>query len=89
MIVEIYGKDPCPNCTTAETLSAKANVEYKVLKVGKDFEIPELFEKVGSRVGEFPQVFVDGKYIGNISKYREFLKNLPTEEDSDLSDFEL
>jgi len=89
MKVDIYGKEECPNCITAENLTIKAEFDYKMLKVEKDYQIPDLLAKIGHRVSEFPQIFVDDKYIGGISAYRDFLKNNIKEDTSDLCDFEL
>lgn len=91
MKVEIYGAENCPNCKTAENLTIKSGFDYTILKAGNDYQIPDLMSRIGHRVGEFPQVFVDDKYVGGIAAYRDFLKeNVKEDEaDSDLGGFEL
>lgn len=85
MKVEIYGKELCPNCDTALSLTVKANHEVEVLKVDKDYKIPELFKRIGSPVREFPQIFVDDKYVGGLKEYKTFLKETSTDDDHDVS----
>lgn len=89
MKIDIYGAENCPNCVTAAQLTESAGFEYSMLKAGKDFQIPELLQKVGHRVTEFPQVFADDKYVGGIAAYRDFLKDNVVEDDDDLDDLEI
>lgn len=90
MKVEIYGKEKCPNCNIAKNISENIASEIVMFKVEVDYTLPELFKKAGGRVFEFPQVFVDGQYIGGLKKYEEFLKTIKNKPslDIDLNDLD-
>lgn len=89
MKIEIYGKDQCPNCDTAKQITESKGFDLTLLKMGVDFEIPEMFEKIGHRVTVFPQIFVDDKYVGSLKEYQEYLSNLENNAIDGFDDFEL
>ena len=89
MKIEIYGTEDCQNCSTAKSLSIKAKLDVKMLKLEKDYVLPDLFKKIGKRVFEFPQIFVDSKYIGNLKNYQDFLKENIKEEEVNLDDLSI
>ncbi len=94
MKVEIYGKEQCPHCVEAFNMAKDNADDISMLKVGVDYELPELFERIGNPIRQFPQVFVDNVYIGNHKSFEEHIKNLKSKvtdqlEDSDLDDLEL
>lgn len=87
MKVEIYGKDNCPNCTTAAELSVGVVDELKVYKMGVDFQIPEMISRIGKRVAEFPQIFVNDEYVGSLKEYQAVLSE-ESRKDEDLGDLD-
>ena len=89
MKVEIYGKDDCPMCIQAQNITESLTEDISMLKVGKDYQLPELFQKIGNSVRQFPQVFVDDSYIGGYKEYEAYIKevkNKPNVENTDLDD---
>lgn len=93
MKVEIYSNVNCPNCETAIQLS-EGNIEnLVVLKANADFTIPEMIQRIGQRVGSFPQVFVDDQHIGGLKEYEDVINEIRNKRDAaeldDLDDFEL
>lgn len=91
MKVEIYGKDDCPMCVQAQNITEGVTEEVSMLKVGKDYQLPELFQKIGNPVRQFPQVFVDDSYVGGYKEYEAYIKELkskPSVEDTDLEDLD-
>ena len=94
MKVEIYGKEQCPHCVEALNMAKENTDDISMLKVGVDYELPELFERIGNPIRQFPQVFVDNVYIGNHKALENHIKSLKPEvndkiEDGDLDDLEL
>ncbi|USV41070.1 glutaredoxin [Xanthomonas phage BUDD] len=69
---EIYSKDACPNCVTAASLAEAKGVEFKVLKLDKDYTREDLFSKAPS-ARAVPQVFKDGVLIGDLAAFRQHL----------------
>ena len=72
--IEIYSKENCPYCDAAERIAQQmvqeSHHKYTVYKLGVDFELHELLEKVPT-ARTFPQIFIDGENIGG---YTEFSK---------------
>ena len=72
--IEIYSKDNCPFCDKAVRLAQQLVQEspnkYVVYKLGVDFELHELLERVPT-ARTFPQIMIDGENIGG---YTEFSK---------------
>lgn len=64
--VIVYSKDYCPYCQQAEALLKRENIEYKLLKLGVDFEREEVFE-VNPAATTFPQIVIDGVAIGGFT----------------------
>ena len=72
MIVEIYGKDNCPQCTKAEFLLQSTQLEISKLLLGKDFSREELLEKFPT-ARTFPQITIDGIHIGGCDELEKYL----------------
>lgn len=75
-IVEIWGKPVCPYCEKAKALSRQEGLNYVYHQLDEDFTIEELKEKFPN-AKTFPQITVDGKYIGGFQEYRIFIKGPP------------
>ena len=75
-IVEIWGKPACPYCEKAKALSRQEGLNYVYHQLDEDFTIEELKEKFPN-AKTFPQITVDGKYIGGYMDYRIFIKGPP------------
>lgn len=90
MKVEIYSTDNCPKCETAINLSQGVVEELVVLKSGVDFEVPEMIQRIGRRVMSYPQIFLNGEYVGSLEEYQNKLKEINDTPDMDgMDDLEL
>tara|TARA_B110000285_G_scaffold148528_1_gene165768 strand:+ start:61 stop:1287 length:1227 start_codon:yes stop_codon:yes gene_type:complete len=69
MKITIYSKDGCTMCDKAVDLCDEYNLTYEKLNKEK----AELEIICGKRITAYPQVFVDGKHIGNIFDFEEYL----------------
>lgn len=70
MIIEIYGKEPCPFCDRAIQLCEKKGLEYTYKSLGKDFTREDLLEKFPF-ARTFPQINIDGEYCGGYTELSE------------------
>lgn len=62
-MIEVYGKDNCPQCDEmVHRLDAK-NVDYKYYKIGKDVTREEVIAKCEVPARSMPVVFNDGKQM--------------------------
>jgi Glutaredoxin and related proteins len=67
-MIVVYSKDNCAYCEKAKALLEMKGYEYKVNKLGVDFEIPDLMEMFpGAKT--FPQISEVG--VGHIGGYTE------------------
>ena len=69
MKITIYSKDDCKLCDKAVELCDEYKLTYEKLNKEK----AELEVICGKRITAYPQVFIDGKYIGNIFDFEEYL----------------
>ena len=77
MIIEIYGKNPCPFCDRAKQLLDKEGHEYTYKLLGKDFNREQMMEKFPT-ARTFPQVVVDGESIGGFTELKELVNSRRT-----------
>jgi ribonucleotide reductase beta subunit family protein with ferritin-like domain/glutaredoxin len=69
MKITIYSKDDCKLCDKAVELCDEYKLTYEKLNKEK----AELEVICGKRITAYPQVFIDGKHIGNIFDFEEYL----------------
>ena len=69
MKIIIYSKDGCTMCDKAVELCDEYNLTYEKLNKEK----AELEIICGKRITAYPQVFIDGKHVGNIFDFEEHL----------------
>ena len=74
MKIEIYSKDNCPYCDMAvrqaQQMVQESSNKYVVYKLGVDFELHELLERVPT-ARTFPQIMIDGENIGGYTEFSE------------------
>lgn len=63
MMIEVYGKENCPQCEVMKRILDSKNMKYAYYMVGKDVTREELLEKCQVPVRSVPVVFKDGKQI--------------------------
>lgn len=72
--VIIIGKEHCPYCTSAVSLSKARKVNFEYKKVPEDLELSEAYKLAGEAFTTFPFIFVqegDNKTkIGGFNEYR-------------------
>lgn len=62
--IVIYSKTVCPFCVKAKFLLKRKKVEYEEILVNSAEIMEEMIEKSGG-MKSVPQIFVDGKHIGD------------------------
>lgn len=72
MQYQIYGRDNCKYCVSAEGLLTFKKIPFQTFKLGRDFTREELIEMFPS-AKTFPQITQDGVYIGG---YEDLVKHL-------------
>lgn len=84
MKIIIYGKSNCLACVEAEVLCKTKGLLFSSKKLGVNYDMIDLFEKVGKDIKSVPQIFVDRgsiiregeEYIGGLLEFKEFLKGI-------------
>ena len=66
-MIEIYGKPMCPYCDKAKALCEQNGYEYTYKQLDVDFTREELFEQFPT-ARTFPQITMDGNYIGGFTE---------------------
>jgi glutaredoxin len=78
MKVEIFSKADCPFCVDALKLAARSRMQITEIKLNRDMNREEMIKKVQSRSGvefkTFPQIFLDGEYIGGFEDFNKKIK---------------
>ena len=73
MKAEIFGKPDCIHCEKAKFLCKQKEIEFTYQELGKDFEMGFILDKFpGAKT--FPQIIVDGEYVGGYDDLSVFLK---------------
>lgn len=72
-VFTVYTKIGCPFCTKVKSALELAELQYVELKLGRDFQKVEFYDKFGEG-STFPQVSVDGKSIGGCVETVKYLK---------------
>lgn len=73
-MIEIYGKEQCPQCDTAKRLCEGKGLDFKYYMLGKDFTREEVLE-IFPAARTFPQVKVDGDCLGGLDKLQLHLNS--------------
>jgi len=73
-MIEIYGTSACQYCKDAQLLCVARNKDYQYKQVDVDiYSLDELENRLGKRVRQVPQIFVDGEYVGGYTELKEKL----------------
>jgi glutaredoxin len=72
-VFTVYTKIGCPFCTKVKAALELAELQYVELKLGRDFQKVEFYDKFGEG-STFPQVSMDGKSIGGCAETVKYLK---------------
>ena len=62
-MVEIYGAEWCAYCKNAVKLCEEKQVQYSYIDIDESANFRQLEERVGMRVKQVPQVFIDGTHV--------------------------
>jgi len=74
-MIEIWGKDNCPNCTKAKSYLDVRNIDYIYKRMGDDFTREQVFEEFPTaRV--FPQIKINGKSIGSYEQMTAYIETM-------------
>lgn len=72
MRVEIFSKDGCKLCDSAEQLCKDLGLDYKKLNMEKD----ELVQKCKKSISGYPQIFVDDVHIGSFFDFQDHIEDI-------------
>lgn len=72
MGVEIYSKDGCKLCDSAEQLCKELGLDHKKIYIEKE----ELVQKCGKNINGYPQIFMDGKHIGTFFDFQDHIEDI-------------
>jgi len=72
--VQIYTTRHCGSCVRAKRLMDQEGIPYEEIDIS---ETPEVREELVEKTGEWtvPQIFVDGKYIGQDDELWELIRS--------------
>ena len=70
-LVSMFSKVGCPFCAKTKTLLTEHGLDYEEIVLGKDASVRTLKAVTGS--GTVPQVFVDGKLVGDSEAIAAYL----------------
>ena len=72
MAVTIYSKVGCSYCDQAENLCKESGLDYEKLLL----PIKEVSSIVGQTVRVFPQISINGKYLGDFNDFHDYVQTL-------------
>lgn len=72
MGVKIYSKEGCTYCDEAVSLCTKGGIDYEKVNAS----LQEVSSLVGQTVRTYPQIFVNGKYIGDFNDFYDYLQGI-------------
>lgn len=72
MAVTIYSKVGCSYCDQAENLCKESGLDYEKLLL----PINEVSSIVGQTVRVFPQISINGKYLGDFNDFHDYVQTL-------------
>lgn len=70
-MITIYSKENCPNCLAVSQICESENLPYKLLKLDVDYSVEQLIDMCPVPIRAVPQVFQDGEYIGDFTKFKQ------------------
>lgn len=74
-MIEIYGKDQCPQCDMAKNIANSRGIQFNYKQLGTDFTREELFEQFPN-ARTMPQVKkLDGGVIGGFKEFGQWAKS--------------
>lgn len=73
MGVTIYSKEGCGYCDQAVTLCTNAGMTYQKIS---GLSLKEINANTGHKADSYPQVVMNGKYIGNFHEFYDYLINI-------------
>ena len=72
MAVTIYSKAGCQYCDQAETLCTNAGMDYEKINMS----LNEISQRLNQKVFGYPQIVMNGKYIGSFHDFYDYLVNI-------------
>ena len=76
MKITIYSKEGCQYCEHAVTLCESEGIDYEKVMIEKE----ELKKLCDGRLDSYPQIFADGRRIGNYFEFQDSLVHPQTED---------
>ena len=70
---EIFGKPDCIHCEKAKFLCKQKGIKYSYKELDKDFDF-DFIKKSFPNARTFPQIVVDGIYVGGYDELSKYLE---------------
>jgi glutaredoxin 3 len=71
--VEIFGKPDCIHCEKAKFLCNQKGIKYTYKELDKDFDF-DFIKKSFPNARTFPQIVIDGNYVGGCDELSKYLE---------------
>jgi glutaredoxin 3 len=71
--VVIYSQNNCPACTTAKQLLTSQGRTYTEYNISTDAHAKATLFVAAPSVRSVPQIFINGKHIGNVEMLQKYL----------------
>tara|TARA_B110000977_G_C10859757_1_gene409259 strand:+ start:317 stop:565 length:249 start_codon:yes stop_codon:yes gene_type:complete len=69
----VWSKNNCMYCSKAKAILDQKGIDYEERNVeGPDWTPEQFFESVPAGTRTFPQIYIDGKYIGSYDNMMTF-----------------
>jgi len=73
-MIEVYGKENCPQCDQMKMYLENNDIEYKYFMVGKDISREDLIDKCETPVRSVPVVFKDNvQLVGSLEQVKSMI----------------
>jgi glutaredoxin len=72
MDIQIYSRNACNDCAKVKRIFLFKNLAFNETRLGRDVLtrnefVAEITKKAGKKLTSLPQVFIDGKLIGDLN----------------------
>ncbi len=74
--IQMYTIKGCPYCSNARNVLINSNIEYEEIDITPDSEnMRDKLEKMSGGERSVPQIYIDGKYIGQDDEIKELVES--------------
>ncbi len=74
--LQMYTIKGCPYCSNARNVLINSNIEYEEIDITPDSEnMRDKLEKMSGGERSVPQIYIDGKYMGQDDEIKELVES--------------